>query len=67
MLTARKTHDSIRQGGPGASFENAQEAPDPRKPGPRDPAKSRSDVSGGGGERDRHHSHVADGKGKGTV
>jgi hypothetical protein len=65
MSTSRKTEASIRQGGPGASRENAKEAPDPRKPGPRDAAKPRSDVSGGGGERDRHHSHDAEGKGQG--
>ena len=47
-------------GGPGASHEDATEAPPPREkhPKPGQPTNtSRSKVSGGGGERDRHHTH----------
>lgn len=55
MSTSRKTPASIRQGGPGASHENAKaplEVPNP----PTEPDRStRSKVSGGGGEDDRHH------------
>lgn len=55
-----KHPNTERHGGPGASHENAkQPAPpkiDPRPPGtPTDDRQSH--VSGGGGERDSHHSH----------
>jgi hypothetical protein len=54
-----------RWGGPGASHENAKQAPppkaDPRTPG--EPTNTPySHVSGGGGERDRHHAHDVKGK-----
>lgn len=47
-------------GGPGSSHEDASdpEAPKPRHPLPGEPTNEEvSKVSGGGGERDRHHSH----------
>lgn len=57
MSTSSKTPASIRQGGPGASHENAKAPLKIDKP-PADPErKSRSRVSGGGGERDSHHTH----------
>ncbi len=58
MSTSKKTPASIRQGGPGASHENAKEPKTAPKPGafPKD-QRSRSKVSGGGGEKDRHHTH----------
>lgn len=62
MSTSRKTPASIRQGGPGASHENAKEPLHVDKPPADDPRRSRSKVSGGGGEADRHHTHDADRK-----
>jgi len=57
MSTSSKIPASVRQGGPGASHENARAPLDIRKP-PADPEqRSKSKVSGGGGERDRHHGH----------
>lgn len=58
MSTSSKSPNTIRQGGPGASHENAHDAPDPKKPGaaPKD-GRERSHKSGGGGEEDSHHSH----------
>lgn len=54
MSTSKKTPASIRQGGPGASHEDAKAPLDVPKPGPaHDNAQSK--VSGGGGERDSHH------------
>jgi hypothetical protein len=47
-------------GGPGSSHQDATEAAAPRgtSPAPGEPTNPRhSQVSGGGGERDRHHSH----------
>lgn len=54
MSTSDKTPASIRQGGPGASHENAKE-PLQEKKGPASDQKRHSQVSGGGGERDKHH------------
>lgn len=62
-----KHPDTKRWGGPGASHE------DRSKPQPRSPARAGrgkdeptntpfSHVSGGGGERDRHHARDAEGK-----
>lgn len=53
------TPNTDRWGGPGASHENAkQPKPDGKKPGARTDTEVRfSHVSGGGGERDRHHGH----------
>jgi len=63
MSTSSKTPASIRQGGPGASHENAKEPLDAEKPQADSPNRTRSKVSGGGGEHDRHHSHNPDRKG----
>lgn len=63
MSTSTKTPNSIRQGGPGASHENAK-AP-LEKPPADDSQRSHSRISGGGGERDSHHTHDAAGKGGG--
>lgn len=57
MSTSKKTPASIRQGGPGASHENAKAPLDPKKPPAQPLNRSRSRVSGGGGERDSHHTH----------
>ena len=55
---SRKHPDSERIGGPGAAHENRKhpEKSQPRGPRPVDTKKSNhSKVSGGGGERDSHH------------
>ncbi|MDW6023574.1 hypothetical protein SAZ10_17630 [Mesorhizobium sp. BAC0120] len=57
MSTSSKTPASIRQGGPGASHENAKAPLEIKKPPPEPDQRSRSKKSGGGGERDSHHSH----------
>ena len=58
MSTSSKSPNTIRQGGPGASHENAKAPLDPKKPGPAPKdARDRSQSSGGGGEQDRHHTH----------
>lgn len=64
MSTSTKTPASIRQGGPGASHENAKAPLDIKKP-PADTSRDQSKVSGGGGEHDRHHSHDPHKKGGG--
>ena len=51
------------QGGPGASDEDAHETPPRPDRTAKNPAKRLSDVSGGGGERDTHHSHDPEAKG----
>ncbi len=55
-----KHRNTTRWGGPGASHEDrTKPMPDPedrRAGGPTNPPVSR--VSGGGGERDRKHSHI---------
>jgi hypothetical protein len=63
MSTSSKTPASIRQGGPGASHENAKAPLDVKKPQAEPLNRTRSKVSGGGGEHDRHHSHDPDRKG----
>ncbi|MCA6120413.1 hypothetical protein J6500_00635 [Bradyrhizobium sp. WSM 1704] len=63
MSTSTKTPKTIRQGGPGASHENAQAPLEIKKPPADDPHRKHSRVSGGGGERDRHHTHDPDQKG----
>jgi hypothetical protein len=68
MSTSTKTPASIRQGGPGSSHEKAPNAKKGiplvvKKPEADDGRRSRSRVSGGGGERDRHHTHDAASKG----
>jgi hypothetical protein len=57
MSTSTKSRSTIRQGGPGASHENAKAPLEIKKPSADDAQRRRSKVSGGGGERDRHHSH----------
>jgi hypothetical protein len=66
MSTSRKTPASIRQGGPGASHENAKAPLEVRKPPPAADGPRRSKISGGGGEHDRHHGHEAERKGGGS-
>lgn len=63
MSTSNKTPASIRQGGPGASHENAKAPLNIPKPPPVSEAKDQSKISGGGGERDYHHTHDPDKKG----
>ncbi|MGX4772557.1 hypothetical protein ACWAUC_22520 [Bradyrhizobium guangdongense] len=65
MSTSTKTPNSIRQGGPGASHENARAPLEFNKPPADDSRRSHSRVSGGGGEHDSHHAHDPAGKGKG--
>ena len=55
MSTSDKDPRTIRQGGPGASHENAKDAKDPKKPGPGSTDKV-SHVSSGGGETDSRSS-----------
>jgi hypothetical protein len=57
MPTSTKTPASIRQGGPGASHENAKAPLAVNKPPAESDQRSKSKVSGGGGERDSHHTH----------
>ncbi|MCA6112306.1 hypothetical protein [Bradyrhizobium cenepequi] len=66
MSTSTKTPASIRQGGPGAAHENAQAPLEVKKPTADDPKRRHSRVSGGGGERDSHHTHEPEQKGGGT-
>jgi hypothetical protein len=56
MSTSTKTPASIRQGGPGASHENAKKPLEIKKPPADSDARGRSAVSGGGGEEDVRHS-----------
>lgn len=67
MSTSDKTDAANRHhGGPGSSHQ-APDRPDPTaKAGPNPGSAtndSRSHVSGGGGEHDRHHTHDPDRKG----
>ncbi|MBI5262201.1 MAG: hypothetical protein HY852_10345 [Bradyrhizobium sp.] len=62
MSTSTKTPNSIRQGGPGASHEDAKAPLKVKKPPADDPKRKRSRISGGGGERDVHHTHDPAGK-----
>lgn len=66
MSTSTKTPASIRQGGPGASKENAKAPLEINKPPADDDRRARSQTSGGGGEPDSHHSHDAERKGGGS-
>jgi hypothetical protein len=63
MSTSSKTPASIRQGGPGASHENAKAPLEIKKPPAESDQRNRSKVSGGGGERDTHRSHDPEKKG----
>jgi hypothetical protein len=66
MSTSTKTRASIRQGGPGASHENARAPLNIKKPPADDPQRRHSKVSGGGGEHDSHHAHRPKDKGGGA-
>ena len=61
-----KHENTDRWGGPGSSHEDRTE-PKPKRTDSRAPGEPTntpySGVSGGGGERDRHHSHDPDEKG----
>ncbi|ANK88829.1 MULTISPECIES: hypothetical protein [Rhizobium] len=59
MSTSKKSPSTIRQGGPGASHENAKAPLEIPKPAAEPDRRTRSKVSGGGGEHDRHHTHDA--------
>ena len=69
MPTSKKIPAADRShGGPGSSQQDATKPEAPRRTGPipGTPTNSRqSHVSGGGGERDSHHTHSASEKGKG--
>jgi len=65
MATSRKTPNSVRQGGPEASHENAREPLRINKPTADDPKRRHSRVSGGG-EHDSHHTHQPAQKGGGS-
>lgn len=56
VSTSTKSPATIRQGGPGAAHENAKAPLEVPKPPARGKGRH-SRVSGGGGERDTHHSH----------
>lgn len=66
MSTSKKTPAANRHhGGPGSSHQDAskpfhEEAHGPAHGSPTNDAKSH--VSGGGGERDSHHTHSAKGR-----
>jgi hypothetical protein len=66
MSTSTKSAATIRQGGPGASHENAKQPLEIKKPPAESDLKTKSKISGGGGERDSHHTHDAEKKGGGT-
>jgi hypothetical protein len=66
MSTSSKTPNTIRQGGPGASHENAKAPLDVKKPPADSDRRERSKVSGGGGEPDSHHTHDSEKKGGGS-
>ncbi|AGS26325.1 hypothetical protein NXC12_PE00389 (plasmid) [Rhizobium etli] len=59
MSTSKKSPSTIRQGGPGASHENAKAPLEIPKPAAEPDRRTRSKISGGGGEHDRHHTHDA--------
>lgn len=62
MSTSTKTPASIRQGGPGSSDQNAKAPLEIKKPGADTDERSHSNVSTGGGEKDRRHSKDSDEK-----
>ena len=66
MSTSKKTQASIRQGGPGASHQNAKAPLEIEKPPAESDRRAHSKVSGGGGERDKHHSYATEVKGGGS-
>jgi hypothetical protein len=66
MSTSTKSPSTIRQGGPGASHENAKRPLEIKKPAADSSKRRRSSRSGGGGEADIHHSHEPERKGGGS-
>lgn len=62
-MTSSKKPNSIRHGGPGASHENAKRPVRQKQQLAQSEQKSRSKISGGGGERDSHHTHDPEKKG----
>lgn len=66
MSTSTKSPNTIRQGGPGASHENAKAPKSVSKPPADNDQRRHSQVSGGGGERDKHHTHDPEQKGGGS-
>ena len=59
-MARNKGHKDRHQGGPGSSHQNADKPKslDRKEPAPGKPTNPvRSRVSGGGGERDKHHTH----------
>jgi hypothetical protein len=60
-----KNAATSRIGGPGASHENRQQPEKSRQRTQTNPTDARSDVSGGGGENDAHHTHEPSLKGRG--
>ncbi len=69
MSTSKKTPAADRhQGGPGSSHQDASKPHQDSRDGPNPGSPtndSKSHVSGGGGERDSHHTHSAEGKASG--
>ena len=63
MSTSTKHPNTIRQGGPGSSDQNAKAPLDLRKPPADADNRNTAKVSGGGGERDHHHTHDPAAKG----
>jgi hypothetical protein len=57
MSTSTKHPNTIRQGGPGASHEDAKAPLAVKKPPAESGLRHKSKVSGGGGEKDKRHSH----------
>lgn len=66
MSTSTKNPASLRQGGPGASHENAKALLEIVKPPADSDNRSKSRISGGGGECDSHHSRDPEQKGGGS-
>ncbi|WP_244632898.1 hypothetical protein [Methylobacterium radiotolerans] len=66
MSTSKKTPAAGRHhGGPGSSHQDATKPHDAaeHRPAPGSPTNdSKSHVSGGGGERDSHHTHSTKGR-----
>lgn len=66
MSTSTKSPQTIRQGGPGASHENAKKPLEIKKPPAEEDGRRHAKISGGGGERDSHHTHEPEMKGGGS-
>jgi hypothetical protein len=59
-MSSQSRNPDRSHGGPGSSHQDASKPAEPKHQGPEpgEPTNSdRSRVSGGGGERDRHHTH----------